>query len=178
MPRSTLSPQQILQEAYDESTGALRVSGLTGTYSGWQRSVSLKTGPLSVLNAATWAISFGGGNNYDGVLTYNSSHAQNDGGVWAVDLSAGTWKLTVAGGTNPAYAISTVDISFDNGGAYTAIGTLDHYAAAPGTTIADFTGIVVPTSGKALLRFRALTRHASASDWYLGLSAADFSRTA
>lgn len=32
MPRSTLSPQQILQEAYDEASGALRVSGLSGTY--------------------------------------------------------------------------------------------------------------------------------------------------
>lgn len=32
MPRSTLSPQQIIQEAYDEASQALRVSGLSGTY--------------------------------------------------------------------------------------------------------------------------------------------------
>jgi hypothetical protein len=93
-------------------------------------------------------------------------------------LSKGTWRLDVTGIKNTTNAILTFDASFDNGTSWTSIGTRDSYNASQAIDSYNFTGIAVPTSGKALLRVRVLTRNASSTGWYMQLSTMDLVRTA
>lgn len=145
----------------------------------WHEVVLFSAPPFA--STGTWQVAFNAtcmGN----LNCVNLSHAQNDARSFVVDLSAGTWSLNVWYAAFNLGAIATVDISFDGGATYQTIGTFDTYAAS-GTVaaaVAAFTGISVPRSGPAILRFRALTKNASnaTANYYMGLSLADFTRTA
>ena len=113
-----------------------------------------------------------------GTVVYNGSNAQNDGAVWsAPQLSPGTWRLDVAGKQGPDGAIVTVDYSTDGGATWTALGTMDQYAASAQVATWTFTGIAVGTT-RVLVRFRNLSRNASnTTGWYMRLSAMEWTRT-
>jgi hypothetical protein len=116
------------------------------------------------------------GNAVATTLGYNASNAQNDEARWWVDLSKGTWRLDLNGYKGTDRAITTWDISYDNGASWTTLGTVDQNAAAT-ISVSSFTNIVVPNSGRAILRARALTR-TSTTGWIMGWSVGEFIRTA
>jgi hypothetical protein len=142
----------------------------------WTAHLNFYANPVSVLNSATWAVQYVA--IPGGFEAYNSTGTQNDGGVWPVDLYAGTWNVDFCWAVGTIQAIGTIDISFDGGSTYTSIGTYDAYSASAGSNRVSFTGVSVPTSGRALVRLRALTRNASAGGWYLTPVWALFTRTA
>lgn len=139
--------------------------------------VNLLEPPVTVLNSATWTWATSSVATYNANNT-NTSSATNDGGIWACDLTPGTWTLTLFAKQQAGGGIATIDISFDGGTNWTAVGTTDLYASASTAVRVQFTGIPVPRAGKALLRFRALSKNASSTGVQLSLSGASFLRTA
>lgn len=109
---------------------------------------------------------------------YNNSGTINDESWFVVDLSAGTWSLNIGTIKNNASGIATIDISFDGGVTFQAIGTFDNYAASAVASLAQFTAINVPSSGPAIIRFRVLSKNASSSSYFWAWSHLDFVRTA
>lgn len=111
------------------------------------------------------------------VIGYNGNGVQNDDARWYLNLSKGTWRLDLNGYKGTDRGVTTWDISFDAGVTWTTIGTVDEYAAAA-IQSANFTNIVVPSSGRAILRARVLTKNAASSGYLMVWSQAEFIRTA
>ena len=92
---------------------------------------------------------------------------------WEVYLSAGTWKMNVGYTTAINGGIVTPSIDSSD------LSTIDMYT---GSTVwrntASYTGIVVGSSGVVPVRFRAASKNASSSGYYIRLYAIEFVRTA
>lgn len=142
----------------------------------WRVSSNFASVPVSIVQG-TWSIQ--GGTNYLGFQAFNSTAAQGDGAAWPIDLTAGTWNLDLLTVKNPAYGIATIDMSFDGGTTWPlAAGTADLYAASAASARVSFTGIVIPVTGRALIRFRALTKNGSSTAYYIPLCGQEWTRTA
>jgi hypothetical protein len=130
------------------------------------------------VNSATWT-SIQSNALYLGGATYNSTAATGDGGIWPVDLSAGTWNLSVLVEKGTGIGQLTVDVSYDGGVTFTTlINAADNYAASYTGGVNTATGVVVPTGGTALVRFRCLGKNASSTTYAIGLSSMTWTRTA
>lgn len=133
--------------------------------------------PDVVYNSAAWTVS--STTSWLGSQEYNSTNAQNDGGAWYVDLVKGTYRMDLLYTKLSSGAVHTWDISFDNGSTWTTIGTADSYAAATAGAILSVAGINVPSSGRALIRVRGLTRNASnTTGWFTVVNSLKLKRTA
>jgi hypothetical protein len=111
-----------------------------------------------------------------GRVMYSATGLQNDGFGWYVPLAKGTWNLAAFMWADSTSGIVTLDISYDGGATFTTIGTADLYFATAKQVFPTFQGIVVPKTGRAILRGRVLTRNASASAWQQGYVAFTWSR--
>lgn len=139
----------------------------------------------NAMTQGTWTVAYYA-NAIKTTQGYNSSSAQNDEARWDPMLSKGTWRIDVNGIRDPGGAILTWDISYDGGttfvgtnGTSGTLGTHDSYNASKSAEGYSYTGITVPTSGRAILRARVLTRNASnTTGWFMLLSSVTFVRTA
>lgn len=126
----------------------------------------------AALQTGTWvpspdAAAIGGG------WLYNSSNAQNDEIGWSVDLTQGTWTLALMYRQLGSQAIATVNRDG------TSIGTIDQYAAAQTNNVTTaITGFAVARSGSHTISFKAATRNASATGWFLVIQKIQLRRTA
>lgn len=101
-----------------------------------------------------------------------SSGTQNNEVVWHVALDSGTWTLTVIGEMNTMYGISTVSLDA------TTLGTLDWYAGSVSyNNVKQITGISVGSAGVYALKFKAATKNASSSAYYLAFNMVTLTRT-
>lgn len=136
------------------------------------------TPPDVVYNGATWPMQPVDTAKYYNCSIFNTSHAQNDGAAWwTPNFAPGVWRLDLLGGVNTIQPIVTIDISFDGGTTWIALGTVDQYAAGPGAAVKSLPGLTIPRSGPALVRFRALTKNALSTDWYVVLTSMEWTRT-
>lgn len=114
-----------------------------------------------------------------GAYGFNSTNAQNDSMGFLFNLAAGTWSLDWYIYKRPDCAQVTVEFSQDNGTTWTNIATgTDLYAASAIGSWVFYTGIVVPKSGRTILRLRNPTRNASATGWFLDVCALNWRKTA
>jgi hypothetical protein len=146
----------------------------------WRRPINMWSSPNAVVQG-TWSVIY----LATAVTTteaFNVAGAQNDGFIWKVPLSAGTWRLDIQAVRAANGGIVTWDISFDGGNTYTALGTIDLYNATQAATgLIGFTGITVPAYGVAWLRARVTSRNVSntaSPGFFMLLSAAELVRTA
>ncbi len=139
------------------------------------RFVSMLTGHLNA--TGTW-VAGQNSSAFFGGYSYNSSDAQNDAARFSLSLVAGTWYIDLFSFSGPGSAISTVDYSIDGGATWIALGTVDLYAGASAAHTATLGPIAMAAPARVLVRFRALTRHASATNWFLPHSAFSARRTA
>jgi len=113
-----------------------------------------------------------------GAIRYNPSPVQNDGAIWQALVPCGVWTLTLKYMADSAYAILTLDYSLDGGATWTALGTIDSYAASPtisSSTLSLNTGNV--GTGNIRLRVRVLSKNASSTGYSYAVSAAVLTRT-
>lgn len=91
--------------------------------------------------------------------------------AWEVGLRGGTWRVDMCHFRGPDRGIYTVELATlsETGAvsAYTALTTIDGYAAAEDHVRSSVTGLSVPASGRKRLRLRMASKSASSSS-YLG----------
>lgn len=164
MTRSTLSPTQILQEAYDESSQSLRVSGLaapwTITLPAWQ-----------VLGNTTWSTF----TKDDAAITngYRASSSSVGSAVWwDLGLAAGTWDI------EPMYTKSSdagiITVQIDG----TTVGTIDTVGTLTYNVRSMVQGVAVATSGKHRLTLAMLTKAGGSAGYSGYLQEVQLRRTA
>lgn len=108
----------------------------------------------------------GGGGAY-------SNGGSSDEMGWDFMLAAGTWNLNtwLLKGTNCGIVVAYID--------GVALGAgVDTYAAAGANIQASWTGFTVATTGKKRISFKAPTKNASSSAYFINLLVADLRRTA
>jgi len=110
--------------------------------------------------AGTWSVF-----TDDGILNkqlYNSTNAQNNEVNYSMFIPAGVYTLYLVFKKSSEGAIATVTIDG------VSQGTIDTYAAAPAyAQSGTIAGITISTSGIKSLNFKAATRHASSTGYYL-----------
>lgn len=143
----------------------------------WRVSVDVPSGPNSYVGSGFSIAVVAGAIN--ATQLYNSGGLINDSFTYIVGLTPGTWKMTWCGLVGNNAAIATVDISYDGGATWTVLGTFDQYAAATAAmAIQSYNGIVVNKRVNALVRFSALAKNATSTQYFMLLSEIGFVRTA
>jgi hypothetical protein len=143
----------------------------------WRAAIKFVNQP-NAMGQGTWSAQYQA-SAMETALGFNGSNAQNDDARWFLNLSKGTWRFDLNGYKGVDRAITTWDVSFDGGASYTSIGTVDEYAASGSIQQSSFTGIVVPGTGRAIVRARVLARNASnTTGWIMAWSQGEFIRTA
>jgi hypothetical protein len=111
---------------------------------------------------------------YGGGVGGGSSLADMDDGdyqEWFVNLTAGTYTLTVVRHRTTASAI--VRFSLDG----TSLGTADFYGATAVNIVDTITGITVAADGNYTLRAAADGKNASSTDYQVSIQALSLTRT-
>ena len=139
--------------------------------------IHLGNAPPTVFNSATWAWLPGASGTGMSGYEYNSSLAINDGGAWNVTLSKGTWNLTVIANKAATAGQLTVDISYDGGTTWTTVINASDLGGTAALTAITATGISVPVTGRAIVRYRCLGKSAG-TGYLIALIASIFERTA
>lgn len=99
--------------------------------------------------------------------------AQNDEIGWDVQLTEGTWNLTVIYYKSTDRGIQTWKLDG------TTLGTIDGYAASESwNNVTQITGFTVSTSGIYTLKCVMATKNASSSNYYYSLQVINLMRTA
>lgn len=99
---------------------------------------------------------------------------------WAVQVLPGTTKLWLAYGKRLDFGVQTWDLSVDGGVTFTSLGTLDAYSSAASIDQSSSfrgyigSGLAITKPAQAILRVRNLTKNASSSGYYWGLSIVRF----
>lgn len=159
--------QGLLNQVFDPTSRALRVTGLDGTYQPfpWVQFVS----PLATAASNTgWSTIAQDNAYYFGGYRTNTP-AQNEEVTFSVTLDAGTHTLDLWHNKNNDRGIYTIALApvDDDGtvGAYTDVGTVDGYSDPGVAALASVTGIVVATAGRYRLRFKMATKNPSSSNY-------------
>lgn len=150
------------------ASGATGPAGATGASGGevqpvgWRTSITAYTRPDSATPGGTaWTSGF-----------YTTIGTVGQYVEWMVYLTAGTWSMMVSHNKSNNRGICTPSIDGDD------LATFDAYYPALAYAEATYTGIVVGTSGVKAIRFRADSKNASSSAYYLQFIAVEFLRTA
>jgi hypothetical protein len=143
--------------------------------------VGWPSAPLKYNGAVpNWTGGFSSGGSA-GTLTwrimYSQTAAQNDGFGWYVPLAKGTWQLAAYLWATTAVGIITFDISYDGGATWTTLGTFDAFRGVSQQLNANFQNIVVPKTGRAILRARVLSKNASSTGYEQNYVAFMWART-
>lgn len=144
------------------------LSGGVGTYSPWHHFISA-VGPEAT-NTSFSVPSIVTSRWFN--LTRQSTGALNAEIGWDVNLSAGTWSLTLLHYKQSNRGIYHVKIDG------TEVGTIDGYATLARTGRDTITGITVATGGKHRVLLRMETKNASSSALIADFSAVELQRTA
>lgn len=114
------------------------------------------------------------GGNYAAGGTWITDGAMNNYVEWVDWLEAGTWTMHVLFTKASNGGVVTPSIGGSD------LATIDQYAASSVVynAVATFAGISIGTSGTTTIRFRAASKHASSSGYYIRVSVVEFVRTA
>ncbi len=125
----------------------------------------------SAITQGTWVFWATSG-QWAGYTFENSTQAQNDQIDYQVYLVAGTYTFVLLAyhQTNSAILTLLIDAA--------SVGTIDTYGAGLANQRSTITSISVTTAGLKTVSFKAATKNASSSSYYLWLSAAALFRTA
>lgn len=126
-----------------------------------------------IASVGTWSFGTDTSSMVGGYMR-NSTNAQNNEISWDVMIPAGTWTLEWFTATNVDAAIITASLSVTG-----ALGTVDGYSASTVYNVKQsITGVVVASTAVQRLTFKAATRHASSTGWFIRLVALQLRRTA
>lgn len=126
----------------------------------------------------TWGFNSPAASAYLNGARNNNPAAQNDSIDWDVVLSAGTWNVSLLYAKTTGSGIVTVQLD-DGAGAFTALGTVDAYAAATAwNNQSTITGFTVAAGIRRTLRLLMATKNASSTGYQINLQSIDFRRTA